>query len=53
MIKVKHKVSGHFRKNEGAKQFDQIRRFISTLRKQYRDILSSLVSVVRGKFSLQ
>ncbi|WP_186670848.1 hypothetical protein [Sporosarcina sp. BP05] len=53
MMKVKQIVSGHFRTNEGAKQFAQIRGFISTLRKQDRDILSSLVSVVRGEFSLQ
>ena len=45
------KVSGHFRTLEGAKQFAEIRGFMSTLRKQDRDILSSLFSVTRGEFS--
>jgi transposase len=51
MMKVKQKISGSFRKKEGAEEFAQIRGFISTLRKQNRDILSSLISVVRGQFS--
>lgn len=51
MMKVKQKVSGSFRTQEGAEQFAQIRGFISTLRKQNREILSSLVSIVRGQFS--
>ena len=53
MMKVKQKVSGHFRTNEGAKQFAQIRGFISTLHKQNRDILSSLISVTRGEFTFE
>ncbi|MEK5038335.1 IS66 family transposase [Sporosarcina sp. FSL K6-3457] len=51
MMKIKQKVSGSFHTQEGAEQFIQIRGFISTLRKQNRDILSSLVSVVHGEFS--
>ncbi|WP_445683629.1 IS66 family transposase [Sporosarcina sp. FSL K6-3457] len=53
MMKVKQKVSGHFRTLEVAKQFAKIHGFISTLRKQGRDILSSLLSVTRGEFSFK
>ena len=53
MMKVKQKVSGSFRTEEGAIEFAQIRGFISTLRKQNRDIFFSLISVVRGQFSFE
>ncbi|MEK5038163.1 IS66 family transposase [Sporosarcina sp. FSL K6-3457] len=53
MMKVKQKVSGTFRKQEGAEEFARIRGFISTLRKQNRDIFSSLTSVVHGQFSFE
>ena len=51
MVKVKSKVSGSFRTMEGAKQFAAIRGFISTLRKQGRDILVSLGEACAEKFS--
>ena len=51
MVKVKSKVSGSFRTMEGAKQFAAIRGFISTLRKQGRDILASLGEAVKDKFA--
>lgn len=51
MIKVKHKVSGSFRTEAGAKIFARIRGVISTLLKQNRPVLSSLTSALRGQFS--
>ncbi len=51
MMKVKQKIAGSYRKKEGAEEFAQIRGFISTLRKQDRDIFSSLISVVSARFS--
>jgi len=51
MVKVKSKVSGSFRTMEGAKQFASVRGFISTLRKQGREVLQSLGEAVAGKFS--
>ena len=53
MMKVKQKVSGSFRTREGALEFAQNRGFISTLRKQNRNIISSLISVLRGEFSFK
>lgn len=50
MMKVKQKVSGSFRTQEGAEQFALIRSFLSSLRKQKRDILPALLAVVRGQF---
>ena len=51
MVKVKSKVSGSFRTMEGAKQFATLRGFISTLRKQGRDVLNALGDAVIGRFS--
>ncbi|MGG2196468.1 IS66 family transposase [Paenibacillus validus] len=50
MVKVKQKVSGAFRTTQGADQFARIRGFISTLRKQNRKVLDSLVLAARGDF---
>ena len=46
MIKVKQKVSGGFRTEDGAKKFLKIRGFISTMNKQGKDILSSIQKVM-------
>ena len=52
MMKVKTKVSGSFRTEQGAIRFARIRGFISTMRKQGRNLLESITLVNQGKFSL-
>lgn len=51
MVKVKCKVSGCFRTDQGAASFARIRSVISTLLKQNRPVLSSLVIALHGQFS--
>lgn len=51
MMKVKQKISGSFRTVTGAEQFARIRSFVSTLRKQNREVLTSLISVQSGHFA--
>jgi len=53
MVKVKKKVSGGFRTMDGARQFARIRGFVSTLRKQGRDVLKSCQEVVQGSFAFE
>jgi transposase len=48
MVKVRQKISGGFRTLEGAQVFCDLRGYLSTLRKQGKNILAALDSVFRG-----
>ena len=45
MIKTKHKVSGGFRTEEGAKTFAKIRSFISTCKLRKDNLITEMVKV--------
>lgn len=49
MLKVQQKISGCFRTEQGAKNFCRIRGYISTVKKQGRDVLSAIKSVLAGQ----
>jgi transposase len=48
MIKLRQKISGGFRSMSGAQAFCRVRSYLSTLRKQDKNLLSALESVFRG-----
>jgi hypothetical protein len=48
MEKVRQKISGCFRRLHGAEAFDRIRGYISTCRKQGRNILNELENAILG-----
>ncbi|OEU65238.1 MAG: hypothetical protein BA863_01230 [Desulfovibrio sp. S3730MH75] len=48
MIKVRLKISGCFRTIQGAEYFARIRSYLSTARKQGRNILDSITSAIKG-----
>ena len=49
MIKVRLKISGCFRTLVGAERFARIRSYLSSARKQERNILNSITDAIRGK----
>lgn len=48
MIKVKQKVSGTFRSDDGADAFCRIRGYISTVRKHSRNVIDAIQSAFKG-----
>jgi len=48
MIKVRLKISGCFRTVQGAEHFARIRSYLSTARKQSRNILDSITTAIKG-----
>ena len=48
MMKVKQKISGGFRSEQGAKQFVDLRAYISTARKQGLNILDAISAALSG-----
>jgi transposase len=48
MVKVRQKISGGFRTRRGAQMFCRIRGYISTVRKQGKNVLAALESVFMG-----
>jgi hypothetical protein len=48
MINVQQKMSGTFRRSQGATAFCIIRRYLSTMRKQGRSLLAAMAAVFHG-----
>ena len=48
MIKLKQKISGCFRSEEGARKFCRIRGYLATLHKQGHNLLDALVDLFLG-----
>lgn len=48
MMKLKQKISGGFRSEDGARRFCRIRGYLSTLRKQGHDLLEAMVDAFSG-----
>jgi transposase len=50
MIKVKEKISGCFASFKGAKIFNRIRSYISTVKKNKRSVFNELINALSGKY---
>lgn len=48
MMKLKQKISGCFRSEDGARQFCRIRGYLATVRKQGQNVLDALVALFAG-----
>jgi transposase len=49
MMKVKQKISGCFRSEQGANDFATIRSYIATMKKQGKNVICALDDLIRGK----
>ena len=49
MVNVRRKISGCFRSAEGAAMFCRIRGYVSTARKQGRNVMASLTDAFAGR----
>jgi transposase len=49
MMKVQQKISGAFRTSQGAQVFARIRSYVSTVRKNQRDVFREMVHLFQNK----
>lgn len=49
MMKIQQKISGAFRTLEGAQMFARIRAYLSTVRKNNRDVFQETVAALAGR----
>jgi transposase len=49
MLKVKQKISGCFRTEQGAEEFCRMRSYVSTMKKQGHNVMKTIRSVYAGR----